>query len=191
MALEIRRRLRGIVLPPVERAEKRSIREGDHPSSPSNSAARMAATSLVEKIAVAPNCFQLRHDVGLDEFRFFGGRGGHEPGERLAGFGDFHRLAFGNPRGDARKAVAQISDRCSFHRDTNMYHLFGPVNWLCPKRGMTSRSLTGFYANSLAIVRFCFRISRKLKVKHEPYRMSSVPQPQYHEGDWEVCLTSF
>lgn len=40
---------RRIVLPPVERTQKGGVRVGDHPSSPPNSAARIASTSLAEK----------------------------------------------------------------------------------------------------------------------------------------------
>ena len=51
---------------------------------------------------------------------------------------DFHRLALGDPRGDARKAVAQIPDGCCFHRETHMHHNANAVNcvWECPMKSI-------------------------------------------------------
>src|ERR1017187_5534121 len=63
--LKMHRRRQRVVLPHIHRAEKRRVGKSNHPSSPSNSAARISATSLAEKNTVAPRLFQPRTLVVL------------------------------------------------------------------------------------------------------------------------------
>src|ERR1035437_388012 len=73
---EMRRRRRGIVLLHVKRAQKRRVREGNHPSSPSNSAARISATSLAEKTRSPQVSFNCAMMSALTSFRRFSGVAG-------------------------------------------------------------------------------------------------------------------
>src|ERR1017187_8128387 len=67
--LKMHRRRQRVVLPHIHRAEKRRVGKSNHPSSPSNSAARISATSLAEKMR-SPTSFstahtrRARHDAG-------------------------------------------------------------------------------------------------------------------------------
>jgi len=58
----------------------------------------LGGIDLVAKIGA-----QTRHDVGHLKSRGFPGLAGHQPREELSRFGDLHRLAFLNPRGNARE----------------------------------------------------------------------------------------
>ena len=99
---EMRRRRRRIVLAPVDGAEKGGVREGDHPCSPSNSAARMSATSLAEKTRSPQVCFKRARMSGLTSLVSLGGAGGRRRAKTLPDLVICHRLALGNPRREYR-----------------------------------------------------------------------------------------
>ena len=77
---------------------------------------------------IAKSTLQARHDVRHVESARFFRRGGHQAGKGFAGSGDFHRLVFFNPGGDAGKPVSPIPDGCCFHRETNRSHRLTDVN---------------------------------------------------------------
>ena len=82
----------------------------------------MAATSRAEKTRLPQVLFNRAMMSGLTRLGMLGGAGWREDGEWFSRPGDLHRFALGDPRGDARKPVPQISDGCCFHYDTSMYH---------------------------------------------------------------------
>ena len=50
-----------------------------------------------------------------------------QAGERLARAGDFHALTLLDPPGHSGEGIAEVTDRCRFHSETNLYHALGDV----------------------------------------------------------------